>query len=94
MLDDVLTGAEETEATDDSDVLFFPVPFNDKLNIETFRKGLSISLFDENGRDVFKDRPLNVPHTSFDTQKLGSGVYLYSVYDHNTVIETGTIIKK
>ena len=94
VLDDIYTSSEETPAPDDSDVLLFPNPVKDVLNVETYRKGLSLSLFDENGRNVISRKSLNVPHTSFDIQQLKSGIYLYSVFYENKVIETGKIIKK
>jgi len=94
MPDDVLTGAEQTTAIDDSDVLLFPIPFDDKLNIETYRKGLSLSLFNGNGKCIIGQQSLHIPYTEIDTHSLVSGVYLYSVYDENKVIETGKIIKK
>ena len=94
MLDDVLTGAEETAAKDDSDVLFFPNPFDKQLHIETYRRNLSLSLFNGNGKYVIVQQPLHIPYTEIDTHSLISGVYLYSVFDENKVIETGKIIKK
>ncbi len=94
MLDDVLTGAEETIAEDDSDVLFFPNPFDKQLHIETYRKNLSLSLFNGNGKCIIEQQSLHIPYTEIDTHSLVSGVYLYSVYDENKVIETGKIIKK
>lgn len=94
MLDDVLTGAEETTAEDDSDVLLYPVPFENQLHIETFRKNLSLSLFNENGICLIEKQVLQIPYTEIVTNSLKSGVYLYSVFDDNKVIETGKIIKK
>ncbi len=91
--DDVFTGAEETPALDDSDVLLYPIPFDKKLHIETYRKGLSLSLYDGNGKNVIVQHSLNIPYTEISTQNLISGVYLYSIYDGNKVIETGKVIK-
>lgn len=93
MPEDVFTDAEETPAPDDSDVLMFPNPVKNVLNIETYRKGLSLSLYDGNGKNVIVRHSLNVPYTEINTQSLKNGVYLYSIYDGNKVIETGKIIK-
>ncbi|MEZ5197836.1 MAG: hypothetical protein R2764_16045 [Bacteroidales bacterium] len=63
MLDDVLTAAEETVAEDDSDVLLYPVPFEKRLNIETYRKNLSLSIFNENGICIIEKQALQIPYT-------------------------------
>jgi hypothetical protein len=94
MLNDVLTGAEETTAGDDSDILLYPVPFENQLHIETFRKNLSLSLFNENGICLIEKQVLQIPYTEIITNSLKRGIYLYSVFDDNKVIETGKIIKK
>lgn len=94
MLNDVLTGAEETAAIDDSDILLFPNPCYNQLHIETYRKNLSLSLFNENGKCIIEKQALIIPNTLFDIHNLSAGIYLYSVFDDNKVIETGKIIKK
>ncbi len=94
MPDDVLTGAEETVAEDDSDVLLYPIPFNNCLHIETYRKNLSISLFNENGICLIDQQALHIPYTEVDTYNFKGGVYLYSIFYKGKVIETGKIIKK
>ena len=94
MPDDVITGAEETPAQDDSDVLLFPNPVKDVLHIETYRKDLSIKLYDENGRCVVERQELHVSNTQMDIAHLPGGMYIYSIFDKERVIETGKIIKQ
>jgi hypothetical protein len=94
MLDDIFTNAEETPATDDSDVLLFPNPVKDVLHIETYRKGLFISLYDESGKCVTEHRELHIPGTQLNISRLSGGVYFYTVFDKEKVIETGKIIKQ
>ena len=94
MLEDITTDAEETPAQDDSDVLLFPNPVKDVLHIETFRKDLSIKLYDENGRCVVERQELHVPNTQMDIAHLPGGTYIYSVFDKERVIKTGKIIKQ
>jgi hypothetical protein len=93
-LEEILVNAEETPALDDSDVLLYPVPFENTLHIETYRKDLSLSLYDGNGKCVLVRHTLTIPYAEIDTHSLKSGVYLYSIYDREKVIETGKIIKK
>jgi hypothetical protein len=94
MPDDIFTNAEETLATDDSDVLLFPNPVKDVLHIETYRKDLSISLYDGNGKCVTGRRELHIPDTEINVSRLPGGVYSYSVFDKGKVIESGKIIKQ
>ncbi len=94
MPDDVFTNAEETPATDDSDVLLFPNPVKDVLHIETYRKGLSVSLYNESGKCVNERTELHIPGTQLNISRLPAGLYFYSVFDKEKVIETGKIIKQ
>ncbi|NOX48090.1 MAG: T9SS type A sorting domain-containing protein [Chlorobi bacterium] len=94
MLDDIFTNAEETPAPDDSDVLLFPNPVKDVLHIETYRKNLSVSLYDESGKCVTERRELHIPKTQFNISHLPGGIYFYLVFDKEKVIKTGKIIKQ
>lgn len=94
MLNDILTHAEETPDINDQDVLLYPVPFNSEIQIETYRKGLSISLYSIGGYCILDKEKLKVPHTTIQTPGLAKGVYSYSIFDDGKIIQSGKIIKQ
>ena len=93
MPDDILVHAEKTPEVNDMDVLLYPVPFTNKLNIETYRKGLFLSLYSMDGRCLVQQIPLEIPNTNINTSNLKKGFYNYSIYDNGKIIQSGKIIK-
>ena len=94
MLDDILANAEDTPSLNDKDVLVFPVPFKDKLTIETYRRDLTFSLYTNEGKAVVSNINLQIPRTNLPSSKLEVGIYYYNIYDNHKVIQTGKLIKK
>ncbi|OQX78621.1 MAG: hypothetical protein B6D61_05095 [Bacteroidetes bacterium 4484_249] len=94
MPEDILTNAEETPEQNDIDVLVYPVPFGNELNIETYRRGLNISLHSMEGHCIISQSPLNIPNTQINTSNLEKGFYNYSIYDNGKIIQSGKIIKQ
>jgi hypothetical protein len=94
MLEDILANAEDTPSPNDRDVLVFPVPFMDKLTIETYRRDLTFSLFTNEGKAVVSSINLQIPRTNLPSSKLEVGIYYYNIYDNHKVIQTGKLIKK
>ena len=93
MPEDILTNAEETPFEFDSDVTVFPNPFYNKLTIETIRKNLIISLFDNTGKKVLTGDIKNIPRTNFKTGNLQAGFYFYTISDNGRIIQSGKLIK-
>jgi hypothetical protein len=92
--EDITTNAEDTPDPNDQDVLVHPNPFNNKLIIETIRKGLIFSLYTINGECV---KQIKIPETfrfQINTGNLEKGVYLYGIKYKNRVIQTGRLIKQ
>ncbi|MEZ5199225.1 MAG: T9SS type A sorting domain-containing protein [Bacteroidales bacterium] len=91
---DIITNAEETPDPDDHDVLVYPVPFTNEINIETYRKALTFSLFSTAGECFVLNKNLSVPNTELETSHLNRGAYIYKISDNGKTIHTGKIIKK
>ncbi|MEZ5084663.1 MAG: T9SS type A sorting domain-containing protein [Bacteroidales bacterium] len=91
---DIISYAEETADPNDRDVLVYPVPFENELRIETYRIGLSLSLFSLDGKRVISDSKLSIPHTRIETSHLTQGNYLYHISANGKSIQSGQIIKK
>ncbi len=92
--EDILTNAEDTPESNDMDVLLYPIPFNDKLFIETYRKNLTFTLYSTNGKCIIDKNRLINPKTTIETSDLEKGFYIYSIYDNEKIIQTDKIIKQ
>ena len=92
--EDILTNAEDTPDPNDRDVLVYPNPFNDKLTIETVRKGLIFSLYTITGEYVTQIKIPDSFRFQFNTDYLEKGVYLYKIKYKNKIIQTGKLIKQ
>ena len=92
--EDIFTSAEDTPDINDMDVLLYPVPFEDVLYVETFRKGLTITVYSSNGVNTLSNKKLDIPYTAIQTSDLKSGLYFYSVFENTELIQSGKIIKK
>lgn len=94
MPDDILTNAEETPYPFDRDVNVYPVPFHDKLFIETIRKGLHFNLYSLDGALVNSTGINYTNSTMLEVYGLKTGFYFYTITENNRIIESGKLIKK
>lgn len=73
-------------------VVFYPNPFLDKINITTKSNELAeVKLFDVTGRKIFHQSFKN--SISVNTEQLAKGIYLYEVRHKNGVIKKGKVVK-
>jgi len=93
MPDDIITNLEETPDPYDFDVLLYPNPFKNKLNVETHRINLDISLFSLDGECIVSKKKLSIPNTIIETSNLKQGTYIYLVSECGKLIQSGKIIK-
>lgn len=92
--EDIITHAEDTPNRNDRDVLVFPNPFSDKIQIQTVRQGLTFILFDLTGNVIRTIDINNVPNFKIETGNLQSGFYIYSIKYDNLIIQNGKLIKE
>ncbi|MCK9218704.1 MAG: T9SS type A sorting domain-containing protein [Bacteroidales bacterium] len=85
-------------STDDYDMMppklanIYPNPGQDDLCIQTSLKNADFVLADCLGREIFR-KPLLSNTTVLSTNKLESGLYLYSILQFGSVVQTGKWIK-
>ncbi|MEP7167951.1 MAG: T9SS type A sorting domain-containing protein, partial [Bacteroidota bacterium] len=73
------------------EIILFPNPFSDKLNITANRNGIKeINFFDVTGRKIFNKSFTN--STLINTEQLAKGIYLYEVRNKNGVIKKGKVV--
>ncbi|MEZ5081866.1 MAG: T9SS type A sorting domain-containing protein [Bacteroidales bacterium] len=94
MPEDIITHAEDTPFRNDKDVLVFPNPFSDKIQIQTLRQGLTFILFDLTGNVIRTIDINNVPNFKIETGNLQSGFYIYSIKYGKLIIQNGKLIKE
>jgi hypothetical protein len=80
------------EVKNNDEVILFPNPFTDKINITAKRNELiEFVLYDLISRKIFNQSFTN--STSINTEQLTKGVYLYEVRNKNGVIKKGKVVK-
>jgi Secretion system C-terminal sorting domain len=80
------------KVTTEPEILLFPNPFSDRLNISVKSSGyVVVNLYDIYSRNLF--RKLFEISTSINTEQLAKGIYYYDVRNKNEVITKGVIIK-
>jgi hypothetical protein len=94
MSEDILTHAEETPFENDRDVAVFPNPFQDFLHFETMRKGLSVSISDNTGKEVLNINLNGISRKGIDMGYIPPGIYLYNILDNGRKIQGGKLIKQ
>lgn len=80
------------ENTQNPNLLVFPNPFENKINITV--KGnelLEVSLYDVTSRKIFNQSFAN--STTINTEQLAKGIYLYEVRNKSGVIKKGKVVK-
>ena len=94
--DDLITYAEETADDSDSDVLIFPNPGKEIINLKTIRTNLVFLLRSADGVRVLKKNVAAQDVNQWNIDFLPSGTYIYSIKDlnKNKMIETGKWIKQ
>ncbi|RYM35148.1 T9SS type A sorting domain-containing protein [Brumimicrobium glaciale] len=89
-----LSTFENSLKTNDFKFNIYPVPFNDKLNVDIEKRlvGSSFVLYDINGRKVgiFE---LNEISTQITPKLNEKGMYFYNIVNDNRVIGTGKVIR-
>jgi hypothetical protein len=92
---DLITNAEETACGSDSDVKVYPNPGNNRINIATIRKNLSISLYSSDGKLLMKQDINDFPIQSINASHLKKGQYPYLIMDklQKQAIDKGLWIK-
>jgi hypothetical protein len=80
------------EVTSKEELVLFPNPFSDKINITARRNDLvEVNFFDVTARKIFNQSFKN--STSINTEQLAKGIYLYEVRNKNGVIKKGKVVK-
>jgi hypothetical protein len=89
---DSLTTVGVNEIKNNVELILFPNPFTDKINITAKRNELvEFILFDVTARKIFHES--FTTSTSINTQQLAKGIYLYEVRNKNGVIKKGKVVK-
>ncbi len=91
---DILSIAEETVCEYDNDVWIYPNPFDEYLNLETFRKGLLFKLYSPTCKEVVSKQLTSIPGTTIKTSFLQAGFYFYTISDKGRIIQNGKLIKQ
>lgn len=94
MPEDIITNAEDTPFTHDMDVIVFPNPFKNEIQIHTSRKGLTFILYDLTGNCILSDKICDIPHKSLLTGNLESGFYFYNIKYEDRLIQCGKLRKQ
>lgn len=77
-----------------NEILIYPNPGNDKVNIKTRNSTLKIEFYNSNGQKII-GRVINNQKITLNTSNLISGVYFYRIFNkNNIIIETGKWIKR
>jgi hypothetical protein len=83
--------------SDAATIGIFPNPFNDYTSIEIdeslLQKNIEIGIMNVLGNEIFRI-PLTQTTTIINPSVLASGIYFYSVYSNNSIIQTGKLIKQ
>lgn len=74
-------------------VILYPNPGNDWVNVMTQLPNICIEFFDIAGKTMLK-RPLSPGLTLIETLGLNSGMYIYRVFSNTKMIQTGKWIKE
>lgn len=75
------------------ELLLFPVPFSERLNITSNTNSSSeIILYDISSRKLFQQIFLN--STTLNTSQLAKGIYIYEVRNQEGIIKTGKVTKE
>jgi hypothetical protein len=86
------------ELKNQDDLILFPNPFTDKVNITIKRNELlEVSLYDVTSRKIFNQSftiPIAIGTISINTEQLAKGIYLYEVRNKNGVIKKGKVVKE
>jgi plastocyanin len=86
-----ITSVEEAES---GPQLFFPNPFQDKINV-TFRDIDKIVLYNVIGKRVLEVQPAAGTHAAtIDTAKLPAGIYILSFYNEGYLIASRKVVRK
>jgi hypothetical protein len=93
MPDEIVEVAEHTEDPYDSDYFVYPNPGKNKLNINTARKGVRLSITDINGKEVSVTGLAGTFLNTLDVSTLPSGTYILRFIDTEGFRETIKWIK-
>ncbi len=94
MPDQIVSVAEQTEDPNDSDYFICPNPGNDKLNINTARKGVELKIVDLSGKTFYEKRLENIFLNTVDVNTLPPGIYLLHFKDNEGYEESIKWIKR
>jgi hypothetical protein len=89
---DILTNAEDTPDPNDRDIIVYPTLFSNELQIKTFRKQLTFTIYDISGNQVLST-PINNTST-INTSNVKDGFFIYEFSYQNNVIQTGKLLKQ
>lgn len=80
------------ETTNERELILFPNPFTDRINITAKRNEVvEISFYDVTARKIFNQSFTS--STTINTEQLVKGIYLYEVRNKNGVIKKGKVVK-
>ena len=81
-----------TDITSDKKITIYPVPVKDELYLSTENPEsiLKIEIIDMNGRILFSQSTITNNNTQLDTSSLTDGMYIFRVFEKNT-LKTTTI---
>ncbi len=75
------------------DAIVYPNPGNKQLNVRTALKNCTFYLYNIKGKQV-QNNTLSNRITTFDTDDLKQGIYIYSIIQNGKVVDTGKWIKQ
>lgn len=91
--DGLILSAGGTISEKVKEAILFPNPATDKIYVRTALRGLTLSLFDVNGRYVMNEE-IQSMSDQFDISNLVSGIYFYRFTKDEKMIDSGKLIKQ
>jgi hypothetical protein len=91
--DGILVSTDGTPSQKVKEVILFPNPGSDKLYVRTSLKGLTLTLFDVQGKCILTNE-INASFTTVDVTRIPEGIYFYRFTKNGKILDSGKWIKR